>query len=73
MKISEIKPGDKEYPICMHLVDKPEQYTLFNIGGLTVVPLHQVIDALLTVKPDVKVVNGIKYCPNCGKRMEVEE
>lgn len=73
LKINEIKPTDKEYPVYMCLVDKPEQYTLFNIDGLTVVPLYQVIDALLTIKPDIKVVNGIKYCANCGAKMEVEE
>lgn len=70
MEIKEIKPTDKEYPIIMCLVNKPEQYTLFSLDGLTVVPLYQVIDALLTIKPDVNVVNGIKYCPNCGARME---
>ena len=70
MEIKEIKPTDRDYPIIMGLVDKPEQYTLFKLDGLTVVPLYQVIDALLTIKPDVNVRNGIKYCANCGKKME---
>lgn len=73
MEINEIKPTDKEYPIIMCLVDKPEKYTLFDLDGLTVVPLCQVIDAILTIKPDVNVVNGVKYCANCGAKLPEEE
>lgn len=72
--VHEIKPTDMDYPtLIMRLVPKAEQYTLFSINGMTVVPLFQVIDALALIKPDTIKRNGIEYCANCGAKIKADE
>ena len=73
MNFREIKPQDKDYPMYMMLVPNAEKYNLFSIDGCTFVPLFQVIDALMVVKPDINVINGERFCANCGKKMEEGE
>lgn len=70
MEIHNVTIKDEDYPLSMLLVDKREQYDLISIDGLIVVPLCQVIDTLMSVKPDVIVRKGKKVCPNCGANME---
>ena len=57
----------------MSLVPKAEQYTLFSINGMTVVPLFQVLDAIMAIKPDTIKRNGIEYCANCGAEIKTDE
>ena len=72
--IHEVKPTDKDYPtIVMSLVPKSEQYTLFSINGMTVVPLFQVLDAIMAIKPDIIRRNGIEYCANCGAKITADK
>ena len=73
MNIHELKPQDKDYPIIMSLVPNAEKYDLFSIDGCAFVPLFQVVDALMVVKPDIIVRNGKRFCANCGKAMEEGE
>lgn len=74
INVHEMKPTDKDYPtLVMSLVPKAEQYTLFSINGLTVVPLVQVLDAIMAIKPDTVRKNGIEYCANCGAEIKVNE
>jgi hypothetical protein len=71
ISIHELKPTDNDYPtLVMKLVPKAEQYTLFRVNGMTVVPLFQVIDAIMTIKPDTIRRNGVDYCSNCGAKMQ---
>ena len=70
MNIHNVKETDTDYPLCMSLVDNKEKYDLISIDGLMLVPLVQVIDLMTSVKPDVVLRNGQKYCPNCGAKME---
>lgn len=73
INIHEVKNTDKDYPVVMNLVPKAEQYTLFSINGMTVVPLFQVIDAIIAIKPDTIIRNGIEYCANCGAKITDKE
>ena len=71
INVHEVKPTDEDYPaLVMCLVPKADQYTLFSIDRMTVVPLYQVIDAIMTIKPDTITRDGVEYCANCGAKME---
>ena len=72
MTIRVLEINDKDYPLIMNLVSNKEKYDLFKIDDLVVVPLMQVIDAIALVKSDVTIRNGIRYCSNCGAKMEEE-
>jgi hypothetical protein len=68
--VHEVKPTDKDYPaLVMSLVPKAEQYTLFSIDKMKVVPLFQVLDAIMAIKPDIIRRDGVEYCANCGARI----
>ena len=69
INIKLLKPTDKDYPIIMNLVYNAEQYDLLMLDKLVYVPLYQVIDELIDIKPDVIIKNGKKICPNCGAEM----
>ncbi len=72
--IHEVKPTDKDYPaLIMSLVPKAEQYTLLSINGVTVVPLFQVLDAIMTIKPDTIIIDGVEYCANCGAKIVTDK
>lgn len=74
INIHEVKPTDEDYPtFVMSLVQKAEQYTLFSIDGMTVVPLFQVLDAIMAIKPDTIRRNGIEYCANCGAEIKTDK
>jgi len=67
-----IRASDPDYPLEMMLVPNREQYALIELGGVVLVPLHQVIDALSSVKPNWVKRNGVKYCYNCGRKANAE-
>ena len=69
INIKLLKPTDKDYPIIMNLVYNAEQYDLLMLDKLIYVPLYQVIDELIDIKPDAIIKNGKKICPNCGAEM----
>ena len=69
INIKLLKPTDKDYPIIMNLVYNAEQYDLLMLDKLIYIPLYQVIDELIDIKPDVIIKNGKKICPNCGAEM----
>lgn len=54
----------------MLLVDGKENYSLISLDGVILVPLYQVIDKLMCVKPDEVLRNGKRVCPNCGAYMQ---
>jgi len=69
MNIHNVKETDADYPLCMLLVDNKEKYDLISMDGLMLVPLVQVIDLIASIKPDIVLRHGKKYCPNCGTKM----
>ena len=69
MEIHLVKLTDKDYPLCMNLVDNKEKYDLVSMDNVMLIPLFQVIDILSGIKSDVIIRDGIKYCSNCGARM----
>ena len=69
INIKLLKPTDKNYPILMNLVYNAKQYDLLMLDNLILVPLYQVIDKLIDIKPDAIIKNGEKICPNCGAKM----
>ena len=73
INIKLLKPTDKDYPIIMNLVYNAEQYDLLMLDKLIYVPLYQVIDELINIKPDVIIKNGKKICPNCGADMRDDQ
>lgn len=62
-----IRQTDDDYPLSMYLVPNKEQYDLISIDGLVVVPLVQVLNAISSVKADIIIRDGVKYCANCGR------
>ena len=67
--IHNVEFTDKDYPLPMLLVDGKENYSLISLDGVILVPLCQVIDKLMCVKPDEVLRNGKRICPNCGQEM----
>ena len=70
ISIKLLKPTDKNYPILMNLVYNAEQYDLLMLDNLILVPLYQVIDKLIDIKPDAIIKNVEKICPNCRVKMQ---
>lgn len=68
-----IDESSPDYPIDeMLLVPNREQYHLLEFGNVIFVPLYQVIDEISSVKPNFVVRNGVKYCYNCGKKVDAK-
>ena len=45
-----IKPGDKEYPPYMSVLPNADKIEVLSVDGVFVVPLVQVIDALIAAR-----------------------
>lgn len=68
-----VQPMTPDYPAVAYCIHDHKSYSFLKLGDVYFVPLFQVVDVLLGIKPDVVIRDGIRYCNNCGAKLDGEE